>query len=137
MDPRVTAGETRRIGVFGGQVLWVAPTKAGGFCYVWEEESGGCDEFGAIPLNVTWSGGGSRERVLAHGVEGFVRVRWADEVEITLDDGTTVHPQVIWISPPIDAGSFFYRAPKGRAIESVPALKDGEVMTADTFGGGA
>lgn len=60
MDPRVNARETRRVGVGGGHVLWVAPTKPGGYCYVWEDSSGGCDSRGTVPLSVTW---GARARL--------------------------------------------------------------------------
>jgi hypothetical protein len=140
MDPQAIAGETRLVGDIGGHTLWVAPTKPGGLCYEWSKASGGCEALGTVPLSVSWASdqapnaGSSRS---FEGVDGFVRTRWADDIEIKLDDGSTVHPQVLWISPPINAGFFFYRAPKGRAIESVFALKDNKVMTADTSGTGA
>jgi hypothetical protein len=91
-------------------------------------------------LNVTWGSEGvplSTERESFQTVEGIVLTRWADDVEIIVDDGTTVHPRVIWVSPPIEAGFFFYRAQKGRTIESVLALEDSEVVTGDTTGSGA
>lgn len=135
MDPRVVSGETRLVGVIGGHTLWVAPTRPGGLCYVWAKGAGGCDRLGTVPLSVSWASD-EPPRPSSHrsfqGVDGFVHARWADEVEIKLDDGSTTHPQMIWISPPIDAGFFYYRAPKGRAIETVLALKDGKVMTADS-----
>ncbi len=140
MDPQAIAGETRLVGEVGGHTLWVAPTKPGGLCYEWSRGSGGCDALGTVPLSVSWASDeapdpGSRRSF--DGVDGFVRTRWANDVEIKLDDGSTVHPQVLWISPPINAGFFFYRAPAGRTIESVLALKDNKVMTADTYGTGA
>lgn len=135
MDPAVVAGETRLVGEIGGHTLWVAPTKSGGLCYVWSKASGGCDRLGTVPLSVSWASD-EPPRPSSHrsfeGVDGFAHARWADEVEIKLDDGSTTHPQIIWISPPIDAGFFYYRAPTGRAVENVLALKDGKVMTADS-----
>ncbi len=50
---------------------------------------------------------------------------------------STVHPEVIWISPPINAGFFYYHSPKERTIDSVLALKDGKAMAADAGPGAA
>jgi hypothetical protein len=61
-------------------------------------------------------------------VGGFARWRWVDAVEIKLDDGSTIRPQLIWISPPIDAGFFYYDAPRGRTVTSVLGLKNGEAV---------
>jgi hypothetical protein len=139
MDPQALPGKTRLVGEISGHTLWVAPTKPGGLCYEWSKGSGGCDSLGTIPLSASWASdaaptpGSSRS---FDGVDGFVHARWADDVEIKLDDGSTIHPQMLWISPPIDAGFFFYRAPEGRTIETVLALNDDTVMTADTTGTG-
>jgi hypothetical protein len=140
MDPQAIPGETRLVGEIGGHTLWVAPTKPGGLCYEWSQASGGCEALGTVPLSVSWASDEAPDptsRGSFEGVDGFVRTRWADDVEIKLDDGSTVHPQMLWISPPINAGFFFYQAPKGRTIESVLALKNDKVMTADTSGTGA
>jgi len=130
MDPGVIAGQTRRAGDVAGHILWVAPTKQGGLCYEWSEASGGCDRLGTVPLGVTWATGltpaGSQPSIGI--VEGFAHARWVDEVEIELDNQSTAHPRLIWISSPIDAGFYYYRAPEGRAIEGVFGLKHGEVV---------
>ncbi len=114
MDPRVTARETRLVGKIEGHTLWVAPTKHGGLCYESSEASGGCDALGTVPLGVTWATGltapSSQPSIVS--VEGFAHASWVDEVEIELDDHSTVHPQLVWISPPIDAG-FSTTAPPG------------------------
>ena len=139
MDPRVVAGETRMVGELLGHRLWVAPTRSGGLCYVFAKAGGGCDTLGTGPLSVTWASAGAtlagRPRSFGR-VEGFVHSRWADDVEISLDDGSTVHPHVIWVSPPIDAGFFLYEAPTGKAITAVRALKEGTVTSADVGGAG-
>jgi hypothetical protein len=129
MDPQVVAGDTRLVGELGGRQLMVAPTKRGGFCHEWYEWTGGCDALGTVPLSVTWAGGQA-----GPAVDGFANARWADAVEIELDDGTTVRPHVIWISPPIDAGFFYYRPPEGRKVAAVRALQGGEVVAADGKG---
>jgi hypothetical protein len=127
MDPRVAAEDTRFVGELGGHKLWVAPTKSGGFCHEFSEATGGCDALGTVPLSVTWGGG-----LAGPTVAGHANARWADAVEIELDDGSVIHPHVIWISPPIDAGFFYYRAPEGREVDTVRALQGGDVMTAQT-----
>jgi hypothetical protein len=129
MDPHVIAGETRLVGDFGGLDLWVAPTKSGGFCVEWREATGGCDALGTVPLSVTWQTG-----VVGDAVYGHANARWADRVEVELDDGSTVEPRVIWVSPPIDAGFFYYRPPEGRTIRTVLALQGDEVIAADGEG---
>jgi hypothetical protein len=138
MDPRVDASETRLVGKIEGQTLWVAPTKHGGLCYVWSKTGGGCDALGTVPLDVAWL---VRTRPYPQpsimSVEGFAHARWVDEVEIELDDHSAVHPQLIWISPPIGAGFYYYRAPQGRAIEAVAGLKEGEVVARETAAGRA
>jgi hypothetical protein len=139
MDPRVIAGETRHVGEIGGHTLWVAPTKPGGLCYQWSNASGGCDSLGTVPLSVSWLSAGppmSPNRSFV-SVDGFAHARWVDEVVVKLDDGSTVHPRVVWISPPIDAGFFYYQAPKDRTIEAVLGRKDGDVVAGDAFGSGA
>lgn len=131
MDPRVKAGETRLVGNLGGLKLWVAPTKSGGFCVEWAEATGGCDALGTVPLSVTWQSG-----VGGSAVYGHANARWSDDVEIELDDGSTVRPPVIWVSPPINAGFFYYRPPKGRTIRTVFALKGDNVVAGDGKGAG-
>jgi hypothetical protein len=137
MDPRVIAGETRLVGTIEGHKLWVAPTKAGGLCYLWSRGGGGCEALGTLPLDIGWSarGRGSPSskplELRFQAVEGFARAGWVDAVEIRLDDGSTIRPQLIWISPPIDAGFYYYDAPEGRAVEAVLGLKKGEVVIAE------
>jgi hypothetical protein len=158
MDPAVHGAETRTVGELGGHTLWVAPTNEGGLCYELAESTGGCDKFGTVPLSVSWgSDSAPRQAPPARSsharpsrarpnvspprsfqrVDGYAHARWADEVEVKLDDGSLAHPRVIWISAPISAGFFYYRAPAGRSIDSVLALRRGEVMTVETLAANA
>lgn len=143
MDPQAIPGETRKVAVVtlsdGAHTLWVAPTKGGGLCEEWSKGSGGCDSAGALPLAVTWSA----PRVFDpkhlqardfQKVDGFAHSRWVDEVEVHLSDGTTVKPQVTWVSSPINAGFFLYQAPKGLAIVSVTGTKNGEAVAGSFLG---
>jgi hypothetical protein len=129
MDPEVNAGETRLVGHFGGLKLWVAPTKSGGLCVEWEDAAGGCDALGTTPLSVTWQSG-----VRGTAIYGHANARWSDNIEIEFDDGSTVRPRVIWVSPPINAGFFYYRPPKGRTIRTVLALNGDDAVAADGNG---
>lgn len=149
MDPGVIAGQARKVATFhasdGAHTLWVAPTKQGGMCFEWTKGGGGCEKLGAAPLSVTWL---ARPFRLREGqrfqgpppealtrIDGFIHAKYADAVEIRFQDGQVARPSLVWVSPPIDAGFFFYDVPKahrtpGHAIASVAALSDkGEVVT--------
>ena len=139
MDPRVLAGETRLVGTVLGHQLWVAPTEQGGLCYMWSGSGGGCDAVGGFPLSVNWSGAAIPAGQPGHSfdvIEGFAHSRWVNKVQITLGDGSTVQPEMLWVSPPINAGFFYYQAPPGKTIANVSALQDGTVVAADNHGSG-
>ena len=133
MDPGVVAKGTRQVRI-GGHVLWIAPTRSGGLCYGWDRGGGGCDKLGTVPLSVSWLGRSSPSEHDFYAVEGFAHARWVDTVEVRLDDGTRVHPEVTWISKPIDAGFFRYIAPAGHDVVSVVGLRDGEAVTGEEGG---
>ena len=140
MDPQVIAGQTRLVGTVLGHRLWVAPTEQGGLCYSWSNSNGGCDAVGGSPLSVTWSGPANTAAQPPQSfavVAGFAHSRWVDEVQITLGDGSTVQPEMLWVSSPISAGFFYYQAPPGETIAKVSALHDGTIVAADNYGSGA
>jgi hypothetical protein len=138
MDPGVIAGETRQLRI-GDRVLWIAPTRAGGLCYGWNHSSGGCDKLGTTPLSTSWLGRPFRAPAGAaldpshdyYAVEGFAHAQWVDSVELRLDDGTTVRPELTWISKPIDAGFFFYVAPRKHDVVSAVGYRNGEAVTGE------
>lgn len=133
MDPKVIPGQTRRVPLEGDGAehrLWVAPTSAGGFCFLWENQAGGCRakrEGGAV--SVTWLGNQWMERVY-----GSVISEEGERVELRYADGAVADAPVTWVSPPIDAGFFFVDVPEGheapdtRLIEVVLLDGDGEVV---------
>ena len=139
MDPEVIAGETRQVERIqlsdGNHTLSVAPTRLGGFCFVWSDAAGGCDRLGTSPLSLVEGGTG---RV----VIGAVATRYVSAVEVRRSDGTAVRPPVVWVSKPIDAGFFVYEvAPPdvaaGLGVVSVAALDaDGNVITEQALGPG-
>lgn len=121
--------------------LWVAPSKRGGFCFEWIGGWGGCtastpdpltwngdlvipagvaapampapSKHVAGPLSAADSAAIMKARSLAvpTWISGYVRASDAQDVVIKFSDGTTVHPQIVWVSEPIGAGFFSYAVP--------------------------
>ena len=133
MDPGVIAGETRRVTtmrLFGEEnVLWVAPTEAGGFCVVWSKFGGGCDRLGTVPLSVTWASiAGSRDGgpTITH-IDVHADADYVHAVRVMYADGDTVRLPLVWVSRPINAGFTLYEVPAehrapGHEIVAVDAL---------------
>jgi hypothetical protein len=137
MASGVVPNETRRVGIFDGHTLWVAPTANGGFCFVFSDDVGGCDSLGAMPLTVSARGirESTRDRLRGIGglseVNGDVSSRWADAVEIRFQDGESIRPEITWVSSPIGVGFFLEPIPvehrqPGHLVSEVVALdRDG------------
>lgn len=145
MDPGVIAGETRKVAVaaFQGRsrTLWVAPTRQGGFCFLWSGSVAACDRAGKTPLSISVTAtavptaAGVPDPAAAHGVAllGFVSAKYAAAVELRFDDGTVARPVVTWVSQPIQTGFFSYEPTEaqwrsgGRAV----ALDSDRVLIAE------
>ncbi|MFN2470653.1 MAG: hypothetical protein ABR583_06635 [Gaiellaceae bacterium] len=131
------AGEARKVleTRFRGRrtVMWVAPTRAGGFCWRWV--FGSCfdpsrarvhgpaaDQF---RFNVVWEG---NETMTAAG--GAVVFPELERLEIRYADGEGEEIPFTWVSEPIGAGFFVFDVPDehrgvGRRVIELVAL-DGE-----------
>lgn len=145
MASGVIPNETRRVATYDGIPLWVAPTRAGGYCSMMAG-SGGCDREGTVPLNVTYMtsgapvGGGTPEADLGYlrELHGAVNPRWSGAVEVRFGDGTAVRPQIVWISKPISQGFFYVpigddHRRAGHRLQKVVALDaDGNVVAEDS-----
>jgi len=105
-----------------GHALYVSPTKEG-FCYAWTDVGRGCDPLVAGPLHVTWGDGRVVGTVSANGIS-TVRIRFTD--------GTTVSPEIAWISS-VRAGFFVYRIPSGKTVAGVNGYHDGRVSRQVTW----
>jgi hypothetical protein len=137
MDPGAIPGETRKVSLADGTILWVAPTKHGGFC-TFGTRSGGCDKLGTFPLSISWGASGlTHSRDLRRSgpppmtafdvLEGNANARYVDSVEIRFADGEVDRPALTWVSEPIHQGFFIYQVPPkhrraGHEIESVVGL---------------
>jgi hypothetical protein len=138
MSPKAIASDTREIGqfAFGGSshTLWVAPSEDGGFCFEWIGGWGGCnisrDPFtwngdlvipagagaptvpaGATPAEVAKAALEAHRLAVPRWISGYVDASRVYDVTITFTDGTVVHPQITWVSAPINAGFFAYDVP--------------------------
>jgi hypothetical protein len=114
MSPQAVSGETREVGrfVFGGSThtLWVAPAKNGGFCSLWLPAGGGGCSLSSRPLST----GALLRRGVPEWITGDALSPAVSDVVIRFSDGSSVHPRIVWVSSPIDAGFFAYDVPTGR-----------------------
>lgn len=135
MSPEADAADTREImqADFGGKThtLYVSPAKNGGYCFEWTDAAGGCHTTGnEFPLGVsativpahdasqppqTVIPKGERQDLMQTGVTYWLTVDATSPevsgVVIRFSDGSTVRPQITWVSAPIDAGFFAYEVP--------------------------
>jgi hypothetical protein len=148
MAPGVIAGETREVARFPlstgkTTVLWVAPTRSGGFCFEYSNGGAGCDRdrqgnFApglAIPGIVAPPGEIQKPPVL---VTGETLLHDAASVEVQFEDGDVAKVPLVWVSPPIDAGFFLYDLPSSHLevghLPSALVLQDtnGHELARDT-----
>jgi hypothetical protein len=132
MDPQAIAEETRRIELAGpsgsSATLFLAPTKAGGFCQAWDAplSVGGCQP-GAETLGLSMTAVRDRGSWLL----ATVGPKYVARVELWFDDGAVIELPITWISPPIDHGFAFHLFERGerKRLESVVGLdEDGAVV---------
>lgn len=155
MDPGVVPNSARKVtevrhnGKAG--VLWVAPTKRGGFCSLWTEFfGGGCvSDRTTPPVRPRYSAdvnpfllGASvspDERGVLQSFSGHLMTSESERLVITYADGEETEIPVVWVSPPIDAGFYLYWVPveHRRPGHQVTALTaegpEGEVLARQTF----
>lgn len=120
MDPRAIPDETRRIEIAGlagdSKTVYIAPTRAGGLCELWDHGAGGCDKLGRTPIGLmTWGRRGRGTGLTAH-----VDARYVARVELRFPDGRVLEPPVTWVSAPIDRGFLFYDFAPGESDGPAP-----------------
>jgi len=120
MDPRAIAGQAREVATFesGGKkrVLWVAPTRGGGFCMTISHLWGGCRATRAdrakLPIGLTGEVATPRgEKPFVSRLGGEILAADAAKLEIDFADGTSAAVPFVYVSKPIDAGFFLYDVP--------------------------
>ena len=113
----VIAAESRKIVLPNGVALWIAPTKAGGFCLFVAGGGGGCDANRKLGFAPTFSIAGpiNKKGAILGGpvlIDGSTTDDEATTVEIEFGDGDSAAVPVVWISAPINAGFFGYEVPR-------------------------
>jgi hypothetical protein len=129
--PNAVASQTRRVGSFtvGGRrrVLWVAPTRDGGYCYQFDPGFGGCrskhDRNAGAPahqspgsvhpeqLAVTFQEPTRRNVGYVSVVGGYLLAANAYSLTVKYANGAQTPLQFYYVSKPIDAGFFYARVP--------------------------
>lgn len=136
MSPKVISGQTRLVTTYHLRTgkafpLWVAPTRAGGFCYLLGY-GGGCvapnapthPRFGDLNTGQLDVG-----RLGANVIAGSVANKQTAKVEVRFLHGSAASPPVIWVGPPINHGFYFYELTRrqqnpSRRPTAVVALSD-------------
>jgi hypothetical protein len=139
MAPGVLPHQARRITAvrIDGKwhVLWVAPTKQGGFCQQWSQLFGGCranrhDPF-AKHIDVSTVG--------TAVVGGSFFESDGDRLEVSYADGTSAGIPFVWVSAPIEAGFYLYRIPNEHRLRATrPTVitlfdRDGKVLAREAL----
>jgi hypothetical protein len=154
MDPGVILNSARKVMVAQREgkrhVLWVAPTRQGGFCYLWTGLTGGCLKDRVEPsvpgmfsadlhpflVGASWS---PDERGVVQWVDGRVLAAGVERLVAEYADGDRQEIPVVWVSPPIDAGFYVLWVPAehrrvGHHLTAVVAESpDGEAIARQTF----
>jgi hypothetical protein len=126
MAPQAIETQARRVGVFHvfgrAHVLYVAPTRRGGFCFMFAGGFGGCSPTrSGRPLSVGWTGSpftplsGKREPDHVMDVGGEVLSAKARTIQVEYEDGSKEPIPFVFVSKPIDAGFFYFGIPAGHA----------------------
>jgi hypothetical protein len=101
---------------YGHETLWVAPTRAGGYC-----SNVGCNRTrstrfevqmqiaGPTSTNSQPMPGSRDQHVFFVGDTSLPKARG---IAIRFEDGDVEHSPLVWVSKPIDAGFFIYVLPK-------------------------
>jgi hypothetical protein len=149
MATGVIASQTRMvldqsIGDDRRAVMWIAPTRAGGFCMTVglgrtnsepHELGGGCDRDRLLPFSVGFGAPGPISptgKILRGPVlyAGSVLIGEGITVRFDFEDGTQDSVPVVWVSEPIDAGFYLYSLPEEHWAEghrpTYVTLEDGD-----------
>lgn len=115
MAPGVLPREARRITAvrIDGKVhvLYVAPTKQGGFCADWSDFGGGCRANRHDRFAAKLDAGGA---IGPHGLtvlQGSFFQSGGDRLTMSFKGGRTADVPFTWVTAPIDAGFYLYRVP--------------------------
>jgi hypothetical protein len=148
MAPEVIAGEARAVRSYtladgSTTTLWVAPTRGGGFCHMFERALGGCrskaENSSASDYIVGFGMTGPRGRVpfvIGGDVNGTAGVA---SLTVLFEDGDSADVELTHVSEPINAAVYLFEVPAGhwdpghRPVELVARRADGTVADRQTL----
>ncbi len=147
LAPQAIAGQAREVGTFPihgrKRRLWVAPTRRGGYCYLFEHNSGGCRRDGGElgrRLGVSWMETDPNRRLpIATWIVGDITAPDADRLTVEYADGSSHDIPFVWVSNPIQAGFFVYDIPRShwrpesRVERVVLRSRSGGVLDKEAF----
>jgi hypothetical protein len=127
MSPQVIPGQTRLVTTYhrhNGTAfpLWVAPTHTGGFCFVFGF-GGGCADRTSRAHDEPGdrnSGAIGLDRLGSTALAGYVYDKHIAGLEVRFRHAPAVSVPLLWVSPPIDAGFFFYDVTRVQLREGGP-----------------
>jgi hypothetical protein len=95
-------------------VLWIAPTKQGGYCDHWSGLIAECRANPRVVKRILFSRlysarQGERERLAVGG--SFVQST-ATRLELVYQDGTVAEMPFVWVTDPIEAGFYLFQVPR-------------------------
>jgi hypothetical protein len=153
MDPRIIPNSARRVLVERSEgppaVLYLAPTRTGGFCYQWREWTGSCradrdspggraepGDLHSYLLGIGWEP--DTKGVLLK-VAGNLIADDAERLLVEFADGLQAEIPVTWVSKPINAGFFLYEVPDRHRVPGhhvtalVAADSEGKTLARKSF----
>lgn len=114
-------------------VLLIAPTKDGGFCWVWPGANNGCRLPGQLGVVAQVSGTMVQRsgRQLLTIVAGSFPESRTDRVVLRYADGQTAAIPFVWVTQPISSGFFLYGVPREHQR---PNREAAEILLLDAAG---
>ena len=125
----VRAGRAREVGKYRVRgklrALWVAPTRSGGFCFLYEGLFSGCHGPDAhdrpFYTRFVFSKRSTRDREAGRhpprrviAFEGYLTAGRAERIELVYRDGARATIPFVYVTSPIDAGFFSFAVPRDR-----------------------
>jgi hypothetical protein len=145
MAPHVIASQARRVARFvvrgRTHVLFVAPTRAGGYCWQFSGAFGGCRARRdlKVPLGVTFGESTVKDVQSVAYVGGDITASNAYSLTVEFANGTRMPVPFYFVSKPIEAGFFYSAIPAGhdaaktRAVAAVLRDRAGHVLGRQAF----
>jgi hypothetical protein len=117
MDPRVQEGNVRRVAAFpistGSLTLWAGPAAAG-YCYLFQDQSGGCRQKSGVPARVDPTVILPGSRTSPFLVVGNIDSADVDRIVVKYSNGSEETADSVRVSRPIGATFFVFEVPHER-----------------------